>query len=131
MGAAETIAPVLRAIQDRETLMARDSLARTILALALGVSFVSAAEAGDAKAGRKAASACQTCHGMDGLSKLPEAPNLAGQVEIYLAKALGEYRDGTRRNEVMNVVAKPLSDADIANLAAYYASIQIEVMPPG
>lgn len=111
--------------------MARDSLARTILALVMAMTVASSADAGDAKAGRKAATACQTCHGMDGLSKLPEAPNLAGQVEIYLAKALGEYRDGARSNEVMNVVAKPLSDADIANLAAYYAAIQIEVLPPG
>ena len=111
--------------------MTRHFLARTIMALVVAMAFASSAEAGDAKAGRKAATACQTCHGMDGLSKLPEAPNLAGQVEIYLAKALGEYRDGTRKNEVMNVVAKPLSDADIANLAAYYAAIQIEVLPPG
>ncbi|WP_375455664.1 c-type cytochrome [uncultured Methylobacterium sp.] len=88
-------------------------------------------QAGDAAAGRKRAAACQTCHGMDGLSKLPEAPNLAGQVEIYLVKALGEYRDGTRRNEVMGVVAKELSDADIANLAAFYGGLQIEVIPPG
>jgi cytochrome c553 len=68
---------------------------------------------------------------MDGLSKLPEAPNLAGQVEIYLVKALTEYRDGTRQNPVMSVVAKDLSDADIANLAAYYGGLQIEVIPPG
>jgi len=89
------------------------------------------ASAGDAKAGRKAALACQTCHGLDGLSKLPEAPNLAGQVEPYLIKALNEYRDGTRRNEIMNVVAKPLSDAEIANLASYYSGIAIDVLPPG
>ncbi len=89
------------------------------------------AQAGDAKAGRRAATACQTCHGMDGLSKLPEAPNLAGQVEPYLVKALTEYRDGQRANEIMNVVAKGLSDAEIANLAAFYAGIAIEVLPPG
>jgi cytochrome c553 len=90
-----------------------------------------AAQAGDAAAGKKRATACQTCHGMDGLSKLPEAPNLAGQVEPYLVKALTEYRDGKRQNEIMNVVAKELSDADIANLAAYYSGIQIDVLPPG
>ena len=89
------------------------------------------AGAADAKAGRKAAVACQTCHGLDGVSKLPEAPNLSGQVEPYLVKALTEYRDGVRRNEIMNVVAKPLSDAEIANLAAYYSGIAIDVLPPG
>jgi cytochrome c553 len=92
---------------------------------------IAPAQAGDAAAGRKRAVVCQTCHGMDGLSKLPEAPNLAGQVEPYLVKALTEYRDGTRRNEIMNVVAKELSDADIANLSAYYGGLQIEVLPPG
>ncbi len=102
-----------------------------LVAALLGGITVGPARAGDAKAGRKAASACQTCHGMDGLSKLPEAPNLAGQVEVYLVKALTEYRDGTRQNPVMSVVAKDLSDADIANLAAYYGGLQIEVIPPG
>lgn len=103
-----------------------------LAAFALILAFAPAiAQAGDAAAGRKRATACQACHGLDGLSKLPEAPNLAGQVEVYLVKALTEYRDGTRRNEVMNVVAKELSDADIANLAAYYGGLQIEVIPPG
>ena len=103
-------------------------LAAFALTLALAPAL---AQAGDAAAGRKRATACQACHGMDGLSKLPEAPNLAGQVEIYLVKALTEYRDGTRQNPVMSVVAKDLSDADIANLAAFYGGLQIEVIPPG
>jgi cytochrome c553 len=85
--------------------------------------------AADAQAGRQKAIACQTCHGMDGMSKIPEAPNLAGQVEIYLEKSLKDYRAGERKNEMMTLVAKELSDEDIANLAAYYASIQIEVVP--
>jgi cytochrome c553 len=109
--------------------------ARPVRAVLLGVLPIlllpTGAWAGDAKAGRKAAVACQTCHGLDGVSKLPEAPNLSGQVEPYLVKALTEYRDGTRRNEIMNVVAKPLSDSEIADLAAYYAAIQVDVLPPG
>ncbi|MDP4022127.1 cytochrome c [Methylobacterium sp. NEAU 140] len=103
---------------------------RPLLVLAAVLAPFSA-QAGDAALGKKRATACQTCHGMDGLSKLPEAPNLAGQVEPYLVKALTEYRDGKRENAVMNVVAKELSDADIANLSAYYGGIQIEVVPPG
>ena len=101
---------------------------RTLLVLAVTALPV-AAQAGDAALGKKRATACQTCHGMDGLSKLPEAPNLAGQVEPYLVKALTEYRDGKRENEIMNVVAKELSDADVANLSAYYSKIQIDVIP--
>jgi cytochrome c553 len=99
-----------------------------LVGLALGLPHASAA---DRQAGRSsAAGVCQACHGMDGLSKNPEAPNLAGQIENYLAKALAEYRDGRRQNESMNIVAKELSDAEIANLAAFYASIEVEVIPP-
>jgi cytochrome c553 len=89
------------------------------------------ADAADARAGRaKVAGVCQACHGMDGLSKNPEAPNLAGQIEQYLAKSLAEYRSEVRKNESMNIVAKELTDDDIGNIAAYYASIQIDVIPP-
>jgi len=79
--------------------------------------------AGDVKAGRAKASACAACHGIDGMSKLPEAPNLAGQTEEYLVKALNDFRSGERKNEMMSMMAKTLSDADIANLAAYYHSL--------
>jgi cytochrome c553 len=73
---------------------------------------------------------CITCHGRDGVSKLPEAPNLAGQVQIYLTSALQAYRAGARKNEMMNTVAEKLSDADVADLAAYYSSIAVSVTPP-
>jgi cytochrome c553 len=88
------------------------------------------AEAGDAAIGRRKALQCQTCHGLDGLSKLPEAPHLAGQPERYLVKSLDEYRTGARQNEMMTLVAKTLSDQDVADLAAYYAAIEISVTPP-
>jgi cytochrome c553 len=87
-------------------------------------------EAGDVAAGRRKATQCQACHGLDGLSKLPEAPHLAGQPERYLVKSLDEYRSGARSNEMMSIVAKMLSDQDVADLAAYYAAIEISVTPP-
>ncbi len=86
--------------------------------------------AADARAGRQKITTCQACHGLDGLSKNPEAPNLAGQIQGYLLKSLKEYRSGERKNESMNIVAKDLSDEDMADIAAYYASIEIEVLPP-
>jgi cytochrome c553 len=73
---------------------------------------------------------CIACHGRDGVSKLPEAPNLAGQVQVYLASALTAYHTGERKNELMNTVAAKLGDADIADLAAYYSAIQVSVSPP-
>jgi cytochrome c553 len=85
------------------------------------------AAAQDVKAGARKAVACQACHGPDGMSRLPEAPNLAGQPAIYLERALLAYRSGQRRNEVMSIAAKALSDVDVRDLAAYFAAIQIEV----
>jgi cytochrome c553 len=91
--------------------------------------FSISASAQDAAAGARKASACQACHGLDGLSKLPEAPHLAGQPALYLERSLRAYRSGERRNEVMSLAAKPLSDEDIRDLAAYYAAIEISVKP--
>jgi cytochrome c553 len=73
---------------------------------------------------------CSTCHGVNGVSMLPNAPHLAGQPQIYLVEQLKAYRSGKRVNEVMAVAAKPLSDADIEALAAWYAAIKIEVKGP-
>jgi cytochrome c553 len=88
------------------------------------------AAGGDVAAGRRKALQCQTCHGLDGLSKLPEAPHLAGQPEQYLVKSLNEYRSGARKNDMMSLVAPALSDQDVADLAAYYAAIEISPTPP-
>jgi cytochrome c553 len=100
-----------------------------LLAIVMGLVSVTAAKSADARAGRAKATTCQACHGLDGLSKHPEAPNLAGQIENYLAKATTSYRTGERKNELMNIVARDLSDEDIADLAAFYAGIEIEVIP--
>ena len=97
-----------------------------LLALALVCLAVPALAAGDIKAGKKKALQCQTCHGMDGLSKLPEAPNLAGQTEIYLAKAFTDFKTGERKNDMMSFVAPTASEQDIADLAAYYSSLKAE-----
>ena len=88
------------------------------------------AGAADVAAGRRKAVQCQACHGLDGLSKLPEAPHLAGQPERYLVKSLEDYRTGARKDEMMALVVKNLSAQDIADLAAYYAAIEVSVQPP-
>jgi cytochrome c553 len=86
--------------------------------------------AGNVAAGRQKALMCQTCHGLDGKAKLPEAPNLAGQSEVYLVKALNDYRSGARKNDMMSLVAPTLKDNDIDDLAAYYSAIEVTVAPP-
>jgi cytochrome c553 len=102
--------------------------AATAVILAVGVA--PACAAGDVKAGRQKALQCQTCHGLDGTAKMPEAPNLAGQSEMYLAKSLQDYRSGARKNEIMSIVAAPLKDQDIADLAAYFGAIPVTVGEP-
>ena len=100
-----------------------------IASIILAAAALPAAAAGDAEAGKKKAGQCQTCHGMDGISKLPEAPNIAGQNQIYLVKALNDYKSGARKNDMMGVIMGALTPDDINDLAAYYASIQISVTP--
>ena len=123
--------PTLSRKRGREQTAARRRIAIPVLASVL-VAFTSHSvfAAGDVAAGRQKALQCQTCHGLDGLSKLPEAPHLAGQPEAYLVKSLNDYRQGVRKNEMMSVVAPALSDQDVADLAAYYAAIEIETKPP-
>ena len=88
------------------------------------------ARAADAKSGKAKSQPCSVCHGATGISNLPDAPNLAGQPEIYLSNQLRAYRSGERRHEVMSLVAKALSDDETADLAAWFSSIRIEAKPP-
>ncbi len=88
--------------------------------------------AGDPRAGRRLAGAqCAACHGNDGIAMLPEAPNLAGQKAGYVAAQLQHYRSGERKHELMTVVSQGLTDAQIADLAAWYDAIQVEATVPG
>src|SRR4029450_1376307 len=100
-----------------------------LLALSLCVGMMTmdkAASAADAKAGKAKSQPCSVCHGANGISTLPDAPNLAGHPEIYLSNQLRAYRSGERRHEVMGLVAKALSDDEIADLAAWFSSLRIE-----
>jgi cytochrome c553 len=72
-------------------------------------------------------SVCIACHGTRGMSQLVNAPHIAGQPEIYLTEQLKAYRSGKRPNEVMAVIAKPLTDAQIEIAAKWYSSVKIEV----
>jgi len=89
-----------------------------------------AAHGADPMAGRQAARQCMTCHGLDGIARQPDAGNLAGQSAIYLRNQLEAFRSGARRHPQMNVIARDLSDREIADLAAWYSAIEIEVRVP-
>jgi cytochrome c553 len=94
--------------------------------LVLSIAIAGAAESAPI-AGKTKAQACATCHGPFGISQLPNAPHLAGQPKIYLVEQLRAYKSGKRSNEVMSVVARGLSENDIDDLAAWYASMEISV----
>ena len=87
--------------------------------------------AGDVAAGKAKATACFACHGEGGAKPImPTYPILAGQHADYLAKALHDYQTGGRKDPVMSGMAAPLSEQDIADLTAYFASQQGLKTPP-
>jgi cytochrome c553 len=95
---------------------------RIAAALALGAFAASATAAGDAAAGKAKIGTCMACHGNNGKGLTPEYPNLCGQNEKYLVSALKAYKDGSRNNPIMKPMAAMLADADVENVAAYYAA---------
>lgn len=102
----------------RKVMAAGKVAAMTLLMLGA----VSAHAGGDAKAGEEKAATCAACHGADGVSQIPSNPILAGQYPSYLEQALKSYRSGERENAIMAGFAAQLSDQDIADLAAWFAS---------
>jgi cytochrome c553 len=77
---------------------------------------------GDPVAGKSESSLCQGCHGEEGLSLEELIPNLAGQYASYIAKELRNYQSGARTHQIMNVMAKTITDTGLVNIAAYFAS---------
>jgi cytochrome c553 len=94
------------------------------LAVAATLMMASPVFAGDAAAGKAKTGMCAACHGAAGISAVPMYPNLAGQKEAYLAKQLKDFKAGKRKDPVMGPMAMVLSDEDIANISAYYASLK-------
>ncbi len=94
------------------------------LAVAATVMMASPAFAGDVAAGKAKSGTCAACHGATGVSAVPMYPNLAGQKEVYLVKQLKDFKSGARKDPVMSAMAAPLSDDDVANLAAYFSSLK-------
>ena len=85
------------------------------------------ASSGNAAAGKAKAEACAACHGDGNTTKGNQFPKLAGQYPDYLSKALHEYKSGKRKNPIMGAQAKSLQEQDIADLAAYFGSLQPQI----
>ena len=102
---------------------------QSVKAFVMGIAALAAASAwaeGDVAAGQAKSAVCANCHGENGISQVAIYPNLAGQKEAYLINVLKAYKSRERQGAnagIMWGIAAPLSEQDIANLAAYYASL--------
>jgi len=79
--------------------------------------------AADVAAGKEKAGVCSFCHGENGISKMEYTPSLAGQPDLYIQWQLVFFRSGTRQNANMKTIVEELTNEDIRNLGAYYASL--------
>ena len=102
-----------------------------VIAFALSLGLVGEARsaenvlpAGDVTAGKVVAATCAACHGIDGIGRQAGVPHLAGQHASYIQGAAIAYKNGSRKDQPMQQVFSVLSDQDIANVAAYYASLK-------
>lgn len=89
-----------------------------LLTFAIQITWAANIEAGKVKA-----ASCMACHGPEGIATIPGYPHLAGQKATYLVTSLKSFKNGERTNPVMSPMAVPLSDEDMADLAAFFASL--------
>jgi cytochrome c553 len=124
LGAAVALALVLSG-----TAMAQDAqpaaattAAQPAAAPAVAAAPAAAVKPGDATAGQAKAAVCGACHGMDGNSADAQYPKLAGQSEQYIVRQLTDFKSGKRQNPIMMGMAAPLSEQDMHDLGAYFAT---------
>lgn len=98
---------------------------RTVLVTVLAVILsATSAHAADVAAGKaKATEVCAACHGENGISVTENTPSLAGQPDQFIQWQLVFFKGGARKSDIMNPMAEPLSNEEIRNLGAYYASL--------
>jgi cytochrome c553 len=103
---------------------------RGFVAVAAALTLASQAAAEPALGKAKVQAVCAVCHGVDGIGKNPDVPNLAGESPQYIQKQLKAFRSGARQHDQMSIIAKDLSDNDIANVADWFASLKFTVKLP-
>lgn len=99
-------------------------MTRRILFVAalFAIALPASAASGDPEVGRKKSTPCAVCHGANGVSPSPEFPNLAGQHADYLEAVLRHYKNGKRKNPIMQAPVANLTSKDMMDLAAFFAS---------
>ena len=102
--------------------MRRAMIRKVLLAALVASALPAVASSGDAEVGKKKSTPCAACHGVNGVGAGPEFPNLAGQYEDYLLTAMHHYKNGKRKNAIMQGMVANLSEKDMEDLAAFFAS---------
>ena len=96
---------------------------RGIAALVVGVAGSGAAlAAGSDAPPPKGAAVCESCHGIGGRSTVPDTPSLAGQPKQFITTQLVMFREGNRKNAIMNPIAAPLGNAEVSELGSYFSA---------
>jgi len=96
--------------------------------LGVGLSLPLSVFAGDLAQGKiKAEKSCAVCHGLDGQATVPLAAHISGQQKDYLIIQLRAYRSGKRQHDQMSIIAKPLTNEEIDNLAEWYSNIKVKI----
>lgn len=103
--------------------MAKSGTLLFVLGAPALLAVTAAASAADVSAGKALAETCAGCHGVDGVSQTPLTPSLAGEPDEFVQWQLVYFRSGARKSEVMGPIAEALSNENIRNLGAYYASL--------
>jgi len=103
---------------------------KKLVVLCLGLCLSSVSFSADIAKGKALSAQCSACHGKNGLSKDPEAPNLAGLSSLYIEKALVDYKKGARQDRRMSLIAQGLSKPQIKDLAAWYSAFELTVKVP-
>jgi len=101
-----------------------------LTAFVLSCSAVASATAPNAVAGKAISAQCQTCHGNNGVSLDSSIPNLAGQHYVYLVAQMDAFKTKARLSGLMNEFASSLTEEQIEDICAYFASFEIEVKQP-
>ncbi len=115
------ILPALEKTRDQAMKTALKTFLTIVAPMLLALPTIAVSN-GDAAEGQKKSATCTACHGETGLSVDPNYPNLAGQYQDYMIKALSDYRSGKRTNVIMANFAGQLSNQDIEDLAAWFSS---------
>lgn len=102
----------------------------TLIVAAITLAASTTVSAASIENGKALSAQCSACHGKDGISRDPEAPNLAGQSAIYLEKQLVDYKSGARNDRRMSLIAQMLDMEKIKDLSAYYAAFKVTATPP-